>query len=418
MNPSEADDVGSVTLDLNDPAELLAYLPYRLGFWPEESAVFFSLRDVAPSSAGPPEWEPGVVARVDLADVGSSDGASEDFRENLLDHLLDDDAALVFLVLYTSEDLGVFENGGTETYDAELSDTELSDTELNGTYIDDTYLNETAIGSLRTAGPAANTIAWWVSDGIGSTDATMWVVRADSFRCVKCANRGCCPPQGRPLAALQMSRISAAMVLSGRGYMPSRQALVPEVDVPTRLRTSANRAAARWRAKEPAGDSARRVWLGDLAREWDRALSSTTAPSRLAPTSLGAMLVGVHDPRVRDALLISAATSERVTRALGPESSMLLDQIFGPTAPNPGRERHERLVQLATYLAGVSPQGKAADPWGVLAWLSWYQGDGARADLCVRRCLEQDPDHRLGMLIRRAVDCGIPPGWARASRAA
>ena len=85
MDNDENSTPDPVVLDLDDPAELMAYLPYRLGFWPTESAVMFALRGDRGTG-----WYPGLVARVDLADVGD-DRRAVRLRTELTEHLRADD---------------------------------------------------------------------------------------------------------------------------------------------------------------------------------------------------------------------------------------------------------------------------------------------------------------------------------------
>ncbi|MFI9453824.1 DUF4192 domain-containing protein [Amycolatopsis sp. NPDC052450] len=58
-----ATPTGRTTVDLTDPADLLAAIPYLLGFHPEDSIVVFGLR-------GPGRKQQGLVMRVDLPPPG------------------------------------------------------------------------------------------------------------------------------------------------------------------------------------------------------------------------------------------------------------------------------------------------------------------------------------------------------------
>jgi hypothetical protein len=88
-----AHPVPRATLRLGHPRELLALVPYLLGFEPRDSAVLVGLR--------PPGHRVGLVARVDLPDLLRPDGA--ELAAALADHLHDDGTAEVVVVLYAGE---------------------------------------------------------------------------------------------------------------------------------------------------------------------------------------------------------------------------------------------------------------------------------------------------------------------------
>ena len=84
------------------PEDLLAYIPYRLGFQPAESVVAVSLTG--------PRQRVGLVARVDLADLrlrqpddpDGPDGAAT--ARWLTDHVVADGADRAVVILYTATD--------------------------------------------------------------------------------------------------------------------------------------------------------------------------------------------------------------------------------------------------------------------------------------------------------------------------
>ncbi|MGC0142450.1 DUF4192 domain-containing protein [Pseudactinotalea sp. Z1732] len=369
-----------VVLRLDDPVELLAYLPYRLGFWPEESAVFFAVRSAAHEPDPEVRWRPGLVARVDLVDLAdpAPDGGAR-LRRDMLGHLRADGAEIVFMVLYT----------GAAPAHAEA-------------------------GDRWPTGPAGTVTRWWLREGSGADPSRVWLVSGERYRCLECDAQPCCPPGGHPLARIRQSRIGAEMVFGGMTYAPSRADLLRHVEVGAALRASAVRAAARWRRKQVRAGGSRMAWLSTLAARWDQALVSTGPLDRATGADLGALLVGLEEPLVRDAVLLSVASGAPVLQVLHDDGEALLAQVFSPGGEPPERDLAARATDVLHHLVAVAARGRTAQVWAVLAWLAWYEGNGARADLCLHQCLEQDPQHRLASLIRRAVDHGIPPGWARA----
>ncbi|HEY8717893.1 DUF4192 family protein, partial [Pengzhenrongella sp.] len=83
------------TIRVREPRELLALLPYQLGFRPQESAVAVALRA--------PRGRVGLIARVDLPDLGDVLNGPQ-LARGLVSHLVSDGARRAVLVIYTAED--------------------------------------------------------------------------------------------------------------------------------------------------------------------------------------------------------------------------------------------------------------------------------------------------------------------------
>jgi hypothetical protein len=69
-------------------------------------------------------------------------------------------------------------------------------------------------------------------------------------------------------------------------------------------------------------------------------------------------------------------------------------------------------------LEGVVAHGRAgaqAPALTLLALLSWWQGDGARARVLLDGALDSNPGYRLAVLLDDALGAAIPPGWVRRS---
>src|SRR5690625_3642748 len=375
MDNNDPDITTPAILRLDDPAELLAYLPYRIGFWPTESAVLLSLRGDQASG-----WRPGLVARVDLADIGA-DTHGEHLRTELLNHLYADGARLTFLVIYTA------------------------------TGYDDVRRGRSAAG---------RTLTWWLAQPEIADASRAWVVSPERYRCVECRQEPCCPDQGHHLQRLESSAIAAEMIYQGMSYAPSRDQVLPVPAPDPQTRARVVRASGKLRRQRIVRGAHRQEWLDELTRRWDRFLAAPAALDRegVSGTDLAALIVALEEVAVRDAVLVAVATGVSVARARGPAGIAMLDQVFSPRGPAPQQDRLHRATEGLLYLSGLTARGRSASIWAVLAWLAWFEGNGARADLCLVRCAQDDPDHRLAMLIRRAVDHGIPPGWARAGTAA
>lgn len=425
------------------PEDLLAYIPYRLGFEPAESVVAVSL-------AGPRQ-RVGLVARVDVGDLGlrrpddpdGPDGAAT--ARWLTDHLVADGADRAVVVLYTATDPTVVSNPARRA--AELLRARL-ERRLPGVEV--------------------------------------WLVTPTGFRALDCTDPGCCPPGGRSLGALKSSRVAAHMVLEGRtvaGTREERYALRPAPEV---ARTQARRAAARWsdahrrlltdarfadggapvdrtapdgpvrqdssgrgssgrggagRGGTVRGDGPRAVRAQRALAEWGaESLDLWRAAVRRAaraehgasvvpsPVDLGKIGAALADTPVRDAVLLSLApgadeTALRTARrevdddtdaATGSVMARIVDPEQGEP-PDEDRTRAARSVleAVATHV----PRSRRAPALLLLALIAWWHGDGGLAAERVSDALAVDPDYRLAVLLRGAIAGGVPPGWVRREQA-
>ena len=418
------------------PEDLLAYIPYRLGFEPAESVVAVSLTG--------PRQRVGLVARVDLDDLrlrqpddpDGPDGAAT--ARWLADHVVADGADRAVVVLYTATDPTVPSGAARRAVDVLRARIERR---LPGTEV--------------------------------------WLVAPTGFRALDCADPMCCPVGGRPLALLKGSRVAAHMVLEGRtvaGTREERYALRP---APEAARTQARRAAARWsdtyrrlqnatrfpdgggpidgvvamdRTGRPAGAVPRRAaetqtlraeqalraeralgeWGAESLGLWRSAVrgAAATRPGQslsLSPVDLGKIGAALADTFVRDAVLLSLApgteeTALRTARrqadgdtdsATGTVMARIVDPEQG-VPPDEGITRAARQV-LEAVVAHV-PRNRRAPAYLLLALVAWWHGDGGLAAERVSDALGVDPGYRLALLLRGAIVGGVPPGWVRRER--
>ncbi|WP_369374228.1 DUF4192 domain-containing protein [Promicromonospora sp. Populi] len=400
------------------PEDLLAYIPYRLGFEPAESVVAVSLTG--------PRQRVGLVARVDLDDLrlrqpdepDGPDGAAT--ARWLTDHVVADGADRAVVVLYTATD----------------------PTAPSG-------IARRAVELLRAR----------LERRLPGTEA--WLVAPTGFRALDCADPMCCPAEGRPLGALKGSRVAAHMVLEGRtvaGTREERYALRPAPEV---ARTQARRAAARWSetcrrlknaARCPGGggpvDAGARTSTATQAERADRALAEWGAESlglwrsavrlaagvrpgqptvlspALSPVDLGKIGAALADTPVRDAVLLSLApgTEETALRTARREvdgdtdaaTGAVMARIIDPEQGVPPDEELTRAARRVLEAVVVHvPRNRRAPAYLLLALLAWWHGDGGLAAERVSDALGVEPDYRLALLLRGAIVGGVPPGWAR-----
>ncbi|MFS0698346.1 DUF4192 domain-containing protein [Cellulomonas sp. 179-A 4D5 NHS] len=370
----------TTTIRVSEPREMLAYLPHQLGFRPHESAVAVSLR--------PPRGRIGLVARVDLADLGDVVHGPQVAR-GLVAHLGADGAGRAVLVLYTAQD-------------------------PRGP--DSPPVARAAAEHFREAAAA------------GLSDVAVWVVTADGYLALDCDDAGCCPPGGRALRDLESTAVGAQLVLAGSAVADCRADVARIPAAGGDARRSVARVAARWRGRRERaladGPAALTAWrLASLAAWRDEvAVVLAGAPSVGAP-ALGRLDVALADTRVRDAVLVSMVPGppdlpERslreapgATDALVAEAvAGIVDQRRGVVPPPALTAAH---VSVLERVVGHGRRGAQAPACTLLALLAWWQADGARAGLLLERALEEDPDHRLARILDRTLAVAMPPGWVR-----
>ncbi|MBD7917101.1 DUF4192 domain-containing protein [Cellulomonas sp. Sa3CUA2] len=365
-------------LRLGEPRELLALVPHLLGFQPRDSAVVVSLRGR--------RGQVGLVARVDLADVADPTHGPQVAR-SLATHLHRDGARRAALVVYT------------ET---------------------------SAPGGAALAEAAASHVAEAFDVPFGGVEVVL--VGDTTFRCRSCEET-CCPPQGHPLSDLQATRAGAEMVLAGSVVAAGREQLGDVGTAPPAARRAVarvrrRRADARVRAAV-SGPQALARWRAESLAAW-RALVAYAATDHRGPVSrpalLGRVEAGLVDRRVRDAVLVAClpeagSLPERTLAHAGPdEDAEIRSAIARLVDPGEGQPPDDSVRAVRSALEDVVAHGRRggqAPAATLLATVAWWQGDGARAAVLLERALDDDPEYRLGRLMRSAVEAGLAPGWVR-----
>jgi len=373
----------TTTLRVTEPREIISLLPYRLGFRPRDSAVAVSLRA--------PRGRVGVVVRVDLAALGDPDAGPQVARATVA-VMGRDRAQGTVLVVHT---------------------------ELDPRYADDAV----ALGVARA-------VAHYREAAEASLgDVPVWVVTGTGYLSYDCA-RSCCPPGGRPLRELESTQVSARMVLEGATVAGSRDDLVRIPSADGLRRRGAARSRQRWERRraeaEAAGPQAREAWrLGSVAA-WRAAvdLVAGRAPQE-APAPWGRLEAGLHDRRVRDAVLATfvpgtgdlaerSVRGERPTLAVDAAMQQVTSRIVRADEALPAPEALVRLhEETLETLVAHGRRDDQAPALSLLALLAWWRGDGARAQILLDRALRDEPGYRLAVLLDSALAAGLGPGWTR-----
>lgn len=369
---------GQTPLRVTEPRELLALIPYQLGFRPTESLVLIGLRR--------PTNRVGLMARVDLDDLGPN--ARYPIFSDLAQHLKSDGAGAVIAVIYTATD--------------------------------------PRQGNLRIVALALDLREALIDRMADVESVPIWVVTDTGYLNLDCTDPTCCPVGGLSLGDLEGTQVAAEMTLAGEAApVANREDVVRIPPASPHLRGAT--AAVRQRWLDSRSKMAEDAWRLGSVRAWRKAVETAQGDaSTLLPSLLGRIEAGLSDPRVRDAILTTMVPdtgrlAERLTAGAqaSREAESGLGQALGKImSPTTGIEPPQDLTrvheQVLAEVVAAGEANKQAPALTLLALLAFWQGHGARADLLVERAECDDEDYQLAQLLGSAVACGMPPGWVQA----
>jgi hypothetical protein len=351
-------------------ADVIAFAFYQMGYRPRESLVLVGMRG--------PRHRLGLVVRVDLP--------QRRHLRAVLQQQLDavarfgDDALLILVVSDAQEPPGA--DGSVLPHRRLVRD-----------------LRRQVLGQ-----------GWSLQDVIG--------VGASRWRSYTCSDPSCCPAAGRPLDEVLASRVAAFQIGDGRVLAADEAGLVADVAPrPGAVSTAATSSTA---DIDPSVEAAPPDGLDAAAalRRWCTLLETAAPAGGRAepPAQLGWLIEALQDRWLRDAVLLTlvpgSGTAPEELLAGGDDSVLdgLLDQA-------PDADLLERGRVLLSAVARAAPPGSRADALALLAWMSWWAGDGARARLLAGRALADQPAHRLARLVDSLLRVGVAPEWVQARRA-
>ena len=198
----------------------------------------------------------------------------------------------------------------------------------------------------------------------------------------------CCPVEGTPVptAPPVLGLLQAEQVATGRAVLPSRDELVRSLAPPALLAAVAaeqhlEQAAQAWaRSRAEHGVVATRRSTLDHARDL---LDRVAAGATVGPVDAAVLTVGLADVQARDAVATLILTREEELLSL--------------------------LLQVARQV--VAPDD--APVCTLLAWTAYARGEGALANVALDRALAGCPGYSLALLLRCALDGGVPPDEVR-----
>lgn len=344
-------------------------MPHALGFHPEQSVVLLSLR--------PPRGRLGLVVRVDLEPCALPVGSQ--MLSVMAGHLRADGAERILCVVYAP---GTVEEARSSA-------------------------------TVRAAVAAVETTPRMPEA------SEVWLVTPTGYASFDCQDVTCCPPQGRDLTELAESRVGVEFTVRGSAPRARRSDLAPPRSSSGAARRSFAAAHTRARAELAKAGSSGETAETSVADAYAAEAFGVLTASVPRPNVLGRLAALLALPRVRDAVLLSLATTS-ATGAItspgslgGPAGAAQLRSLLEPGAPHPDIERVDSAVAVLAAAASFAKPSVRAEVCAVLAWLHWWRGDGASAALASAEAVSLEPRHRLAVLVGAIVQRGLPPGWTR-----
>jgi hypothetical protein len=215
------------------------------------------------------------------------------------------------------------------------------------------------------------------------------------FYLLTCTEPGCCPPDGTPFDPTT-SIVAATVTAAGIAALPSRNALaagLAPVTGPVRY--------AMVEATITAADFMLTMMQGaprNAAGEAD------TSPD----TALGRQLLNAGRK-----FLTEAQQSYQARRQVDDEHAAMLTLLLELPSVREYAARHTTAapwqIEMWTDLVRRAEPDFTTAPATLLALAALLAGNGALADIAVRRALESDPSDGLALLLDKAITVGVDP---------
>ena len=336
-------------IKLTSPHELLAVVPYLLGFNPTNSIMVMCLRD----------HQLGLTQRLDLPPPDRA----PDVASALLPSLITEKPDAVILI-------------GYEDHEGD------------------------SLLSLKALTEALQSHAMTIHDRI--------VVRDGRWRSVDCHNPTCCPPEGRPVPEpADVSGVISEFV--GRGVAPhsNRESLARQVEAGPQ----AAAVSKVMRSREKAGGCPP-VPRHELFAAWPRILNSDAPIISVEDAAMAAMSltdIEIRDGLVAwlcPGTLDLDELSQEIQNLLSGLQKDSGDTHIDPASTGAQNGLQDRLIGLCAMF----PDDLAAPALSVLASFVWWRGDGAMTRVALARALRCNPEYRLAQLLEQMVDLAIRPG--------
>jgi hypothetical protein len=339
-------------IKLTSPRELLAVVPYLLGFTPANSVVTLCLSNN----------KLGLTQRLDLPRPEDA----HDVAQALLPTLVTENPDSVILVGY--EDCP-----------------------------------GDSLPALEALTQALHSHAVQVHDRL--------VVRNGRWRSLDCHSPSCCPPEGSTVPEpADVPGVISEFVGQGVSPHPDRESLARQVEPGPQAAEVAKVIRSRQRARSRAGNCPV-VPRAELFAAWPRILDPEASSLSTEDAALAAR--SLLDIEIRDAMVAWLCPGtlgleelgEGVQKLFSGLESVLQGNDTDPASTGAQNAIQDHLIRLCAML----PDDLAAPALSILASFTWWRGDGALARVALSRALRCDPEYRLAQLLQEMVDLAIRP---------
>jgi len=237
------------------------------------------------------------------------------------------------------------------------------------------------------------------------------VVRNGRWRSLDCHNPNCCPPHGSPVPEPEdVPGIVAEFVGQGISPHPDREALARQLEAGPEAVAVAKVLRSRQKAMAKAVGS-QEVPRAELFAAWPRILDLEA--TAISPEDAVFAAMSLLDIEIRDGLVAWLSPGTLNINELSDEVQELfcgLEPAWGEEHCDPDSLAAQSHAQDALiHLCAMLPDHVAAPALSVLASFVWWRGDGALARVALTRALRCDPSYRLAQLLLQMVDLAIRP---------
>ncbi|WP_168581702.1 DUF4192 domain-containing protein [Gephyromycinifex aptenodytis] len=239
--------------------------------------------------------------------------------------------------------------------------------------------------------------------GYGLPISEVVVVEQGRWRSVLCTDPQCCPADGQPLP--EPSSVPAVCEYVGYGVSPSpdRAGLVRLLrpSLQSEVTSAFHEAVQQRRRGGPA--LADQAWRRATLRAWTQVLAEQAEAS-----VRGLALAGLTEADSRDAVLAALSPAVVPPAILAPAAQEDLRRLASWQAADDLEECQRRRAVLV-QLVREAPVQVRAPACTVLAIYAWSLGDGAMARVGLDEAFESDPSYPLADLMRRLLLLQVRP---------
>lgn len=340
------------TIILRNPRDLLAVVPYLLGFRPTDSMVVLSLSNN----------RLGLTQRLDLP------------RPEEAQHVAS--ALMPSLVAENPESVVLI---GYEDHEGD------------------------SVATIKSVSAALQSRQIAIHDRL--------VVRGGRWWSLDCDNPNCCPPEGSPVPEPEdVPGIAAEFVGQGVSPHQDRAALVQQLEAGSQAPSVAEVLRSHQKARAKALDC-HGVSRAELFAAWPRILESDEPAITVEDAARAAM--SLQDIEIRDGLVAWLCPGTLDLDELSEDIQELLSGLkkgTGDTHIDPAPTACQNAIQdRLIRLCAMLPDDLATPALSVLASVTWWRGNGALARVALTRALRCDPGYRLAQLLEQMVDLAIRP---------